>query len=144
MFINQGRDELRRYYLRVWDKSQARQPLDPLEHVIADVLRIHSEYHRLLETDQEQLLEKDYLPEFGESNPFLHLGLHVAIQEQLAAGRPQGLRESYRALATKLGDTHAAEHRIMECLAETLWRAQRDGAEPGESGYLQCIQRLIE
>ena len=144
MFINQGRDELRRYYVRAWEKAQAGQPLEPLERLIADVVRRHPEYHRLFETSSEDLLDKDYRPESGETNPFLHLSLHVAIHEQLTAGRPHGLREHFRDLATKLGDAHSAEHRIMECLAETLWRAQRDGTEPSENNYLECVVRLIK
>jgi hypothetical protein len=144
MFINQGREELRRYYLQVWDKSQARRPLEPLEKVIADVIRMHPEFHKLFENDRDDLLEKDFAPESAQANPFLHLSLHVAIHEQLVAGRPQGLRDAHQALATKLGDAHAAEHRIMECLVESLWHAQRDGIAPDEGSYLECVNRLLK
>ena len=142
MFINQGRDELRRYYVQAWEKAQASRALEPLERIIADVIGRHPEYHNLFETDSEDLLDKDYLPESGEVNPFLHLSLHVAIHEQLTAGHPLGLREHYQDLAAKLGDAHAAEHRIMECLTETLWRAQRYGTEPSETDYLECVRKL--
>jgi Domain of unknown function (DUF1841) len=144
MFINQGRDELRRYYVQAWERAQAGRTLEPLERVIADVIRLHPQYHRLFETGGEDLLDKDYLPEFGEVNPFLHMSLHVAIHEQLTTGRPQGLREHYQDLAARLGEPHAAEHRIMDCLAETLWRAQRDGIEPSETDYLSCVQRALK
>lgn len=144
MFMNQSREELRRYYLQAWDKARRRQPLAPLERIIADVIRNHAEYHKLIETNSDNLLDKDYQPESGEVNPFLHLSLHVAIHEQLTAGRPLGLREHYQVLTARLGETHAAEHRIMECLAETLWRAQRDGAEPSEADYLDCVKRVLK
>ncbi len=144
MFINQGRDELRRHYVQAWEKAQGGRTLVPLERVIADVIRLHPENDRLFETGGEDLLDKDYLPEFGKVNPFLHMSLHVAIHEQLTTGRPQGLREHYQDLAARLGEPHAAEHRIMDCLAETLWRAQRDGIEPSETDYLSCVQRALK
>jgi hypothetical protein len=30
----------------------------------------------------------------------------------------------------------------MECLAHSLWEAQRAGRAPDEPGYLACLQRL--
>ena len=89
MFGN-DRDGLRRYYCTVWDKAQSGQPLEPLEHLIAGVIREHPEYQAAL-TNADTALSREYLPEMGETNPFLHMGMHIAIQEQLGGHRPGNL-----------------------------------------------------
>lgn len=110
-----------------------------LETIIADVIRLHPEYHRLLE-DAGKTLDKDWLPEGGETNPFLHMGMHIAIREQLSIDRPAGIKAAYGALLAHRGDAHAAEHEMLECLGETLWRAQRENKLPDEQAYLACIK----
>jgi len=140
MFGN-DRDSLRRYYCTVWDKAQSGQPLEPLEHLIAGVIREHPEYQPAL-TAAESVLGREYLPEMGETNPFLHMGMHIAIQEQLGGQRPEGIVEVYQQLCRRLGDHHAAEHQMMECLGETLWEAQRSNTEPDERVYLERLRRL--
>ncbi|MFA7095924.1 MAG: DUF1841 family protein [Gammaproteobacteria bacterium] len=141
MLFGQDRQQLRQFFINVWHKYRSRVPLEPLEDLVAGVIQEHPEYHALLESG-EAALGRDYLPEMGETNPFLHMGMHIAIREQLASGRPVGLETVHRELALRLGDTHAAEHRIMECLAETLWQAQRAGVAPDEPAYMDCLRRL--
>ncbi|MCC8998647.1 MAG: DUF1841 family protein [Candidatus Contendobacter sp.] len=140
MFGN-DRNSLRRYYCTVWDKASASQPLEPLERIIAAVIRAHPEYQPAL-IDAETALEREYAPELGETNPFLHMGMHIAIQEQLGGDRPPGILDVYQQLCRRVGDSHAAEHRMMECLGETLWEAQRNGMEPDERVYLERLRRL--
>ena len=140
MFGN-DRNRLRRYYCTVWGKARADQPLEPLEQIIVDVIRAHPEYQPAL-TDSEAVLGREYTPELGETNPFLHMGMHIAIQEQLGGNRPTGIIEVYQQLCRRVGDPHAAEHRMMECLGETLWEAQRNGTEPDERVYLERLRRL--
>ena len=141
MFGN-DRNPLRRYYCTVWDKAQAGQPLEPLEQLIAGVIRDHPEYQPAL-TDVESALGREYLPEMGETNPFLHMGMHIAIQEQLGGDRPAGIRTVYQQLCQRIGDPHTVEHQMMECLGETLWEAQRNGVEPDEGRYLERLRRLL-
>lgn len=135
-----GREELRRTWQRAWEKARAGQPLSPLEALLADVLRIHPEYHAAIE--QEGALARDWLPAGGESNPFLHMGLHVALREGIAADRPAGLAEIAATLARARCDAHQAEHQLMDCLAETLWQAERDRAPPDEAAFLERARRL--
>lgn len=139
MFGN-DRDSMRRYYLRCWQKFLNKQPLDALEQQIASVIAEHPEYHPLLE-QQESSLQRDYLPEQGETNPFLHMGLHLGIHEQVATNRPTGIAELYHQLVIKYGK-HDAEHRMMDCLAESIWQAQRNQSAPDEMAYLECLQKL--
>lgn len=140
MFGN-DRDSLRRYYCTVWEKARADQPLEPLEQLIAGVINEHPEYQPVL-THAETALNREYLPEGGQTNPFLHMGMHIAIQEQLGSNRPAGILDVYQQLCQRMGDAHTAEHAMMECLGEMLWEAQRNGQEPDEQVYLERLRRL--
>jgi hypothetical protein len=140
MFGN-DRESLRRQYLQAWALHRQGQPLDPLQQQIAQVLADHPEYQALVES--EASLEHEYLPEFGETNPFLHMGLHLAIRDQVRTDRPAGIRERYqKLLAAYGGEAHQVEHRIIDCLAENLWQAQRQNTAPDEAAYLQCVTLL--
>ncbi len=141
MLFGQNRDELRRFYVTAWKKHQEGTPLEPLERLIVDVITIHPEYHLLLK-DEERALTKEWSPETGESNPFAHMGMHIAIREQLITNRPDGIGEQHRRLSVKLNSDHEAEHMMMECMGKALWEAQRSGALPDEGVYLECIRRL--
>lgn len=123
-----------------WNKSRSGQPLEPLEAQIVQILRLHPEYQDLLE-EPDATLDRDWLPEQGETNPFLHLGLHLAILEQLTIDRPAGIRKLHGNLATATGDVHEADHRVMACLAEALWRVQHEGKPFDEKAYLKCLKR---
>jgi hypothetical protein len=140
-FDNQSRDELRRVYVEAWRKRRAGLPVEPLEAQVADVIALHPEYHAALEREGDALV-RDYTPEGGQSNPFLHMGLHLAVRDQIATDRPAGLRQAFTSLAARLGSAHDAEHRVIECLAEAMWDAQRTGRPPDEAAYLQRVLRL--
>jgi hypothetical protein len=140
LFHGQTRDQLRRQYLDAWRKYTARQPLQPLEAQLAAVIAEHPEYIPLLES--HEALTTDYTPEGGRDNPFLHMGLHLAIREQVATNRPPGITQVHQSLSHRLGDPHAAEHAILEVLAETLWESQRAGRAPDETRYLERLRAL--
>jgi hypothetical protein len=139
-FANSGRDELRRGYVDAWHRQREGLPLTPLQAQIASVVALHPEYHPLLESPDAQA--GDYSVEAGRTNPFLHMGLHLALREQLGTRRPAGIEVVHRRLCRTLGDTHQAEHRMIEVLAETLWEAQRAGRAPDEQRYLERLQGL--
>ena len=139
MIFGQNREELRQMYADAWSKRSERKPMSPLETQIADVVEIHPEYHGDVTSDD---LAKDYSPEAGQANPFLHMGLHLGIREQVATNRPAGIAKVFKTLAARTGDAHAAEHEMIECLAETLWEAQRDNQPPDEARYLERLQQL--
>lgn len=141
VFSGQNREQLRQMYLDSWRKYTARQPLEPLEAQVAAVVAEHPEYVPLLESGS-QALTADYTPEGGRENPFLHMGLHLAIREQVATDRPAGIARVHQALSRRLGAPHAAEHAMLELLAETLWEAQRHGRAPDEQRYLERLRAL--
>lgn len=142
MMFTADRDQLRKFYCDVWRKHSAGQALEPLEIQIRDVILAHPEYQPLLE-NTDAALGKDYLPEFGETNPFLHMGLHLAIHEQLSTDRPAGIRGLAQQLRLRFPEPHALEHHMIDCLAETIWRSQRDATPPDEAAYLRCLQRAL-
>jgi hypothetical protein len=140
MFANASREELRRRYVTAWQRRREGLPLEPLDAQIADVIALHPEYQALLEAPDA--LVRDFTVEQGQVNPFLHMGLHLGVREHVATDRPAGIRQAHAALARRLGDAHAAEHRMVDALAETLWEAQRSGRAPDEAAYLEKVRRL--
>lgn len=143
MFFSPNREELRRYYLNAWRKSREGLPMEPVEHAIAEVVAEHPEYHAVLEKG-EAILEREYLPEQGEPNPFLHMGMHLAVREQVGTNRPAGIRAVFQKLLEAKGTRVDAEHLMMEALAESMWQAQRYGREPDEQEYLRALKRLAK
>ncbi|MDH3713152.1 MAG: DUF1841 family protein [Gammaproteobacteria bacterium] len=140
MIFTGDRRQMRDFFRAAWHKRQRGEALQPLEELIASVIADHPEYHPYLESEQE--LELDFAPESGATNPFLHMGMHIAIREQVATDRPSGIAAVHQSLRRKFANAGDAEHRMMECLGESLWRAQRDNRLPDENAYLDCLQRL--
>ena len=140
MLLPSDREGLRAFYLEAWRKRREGLPAEPLELQVADVIEQHPEYQALLERGAHAL-EQDWTPEDGESNPFLHMGLHLGLREQVATDRPAGIAAIHRQLAARLG-VHEAEHRMADCLAEALWRAQRNNSLPDEVSYMEALRRI--
>jgi len=134
--FNPSRDQVRDTFFETWRKYRAGEPLVGIEALAADVALAHPEYHALLE-DPERHRDKDYT----QDNPFLHMSLHLALEEQLSIDQPPGIAARFAALAPRHADRHAALHEAIECLAETIWRSQRGGAPPDGAAYLDCLAR---
>ena len=141
MFLPDDREGLRQMYVDAWQRYRDGLPLEPLQAQIADVVAAHPEYQAALD-DPDNALSRDWHPEQGVSNPFLHMGMHLAIREQLATDRPQGIGTVHSALLQRIGDVHEVEHRMAECLGEALWRSQRSGTPPDEIAYMEALRRL--
>ena len=137
--FNPSREQVRRFFCDAWRKHRQRLILEGAETTAADLIEQHPEYHALLE-NRQAAVEQEFTPESGQMNPFLHLSLHLAIADQISIDQPPGIRAAYQALRQRL-EVHDAEHAILECLGETLWRAQRDGAALDADQYMQCVQR---
>jgi len=135
-----SRDEARRFLIDAWSRRRAHQPLSTLERVAADLIAMHPEYHGTFE-HPDRHAERDYFPETGDVNPFLHLSLHLAVAEQLAIDQPPGIRAQFERLRVARGDEHAALHAVLECLGEVLWSAQRQRTPPDAALYLACLLR---
>lgn len=139
MFGN-NRNELRQVYLTCWQLKKNNLPMDPMQEVVAKIVELHPEYHDLLENEDN--LDKDFSAETGQSNPFLHMSMHIALHEQISTDRPKGINDCYQKLCQLHGGPHDAEHAMMECLGEALWLAQRNQTSPDENSYLDCLKKL--
>jgi hypothetical protein len=139
MIFGQDRNELRKMYADAWKKHSDKTPMTTLEMQIAAVVEWHPEYHKDVMSDD---LDKDFTPDGGKTNPFLHMGLHLGIREQVSTNRPPGIASIFTTITSKSGDDHAAEHLMIDCLAETLWEAQSQNSAPDEQKYLERLQRL--
>ena len=140
MIFGNDRNRMRSYFCEVWARHSQGEALDALGRMVVAVIAEHPEYHALL-ARADVAIEAEFTPETGHTNPFLHLAMHLAIREQLGTDRPGGIASAHGRLAARFG-AHEAEHRIMECLGEALWVAQRERAAPDERAYLACVQRL--
>ncbi len=138
----QDRDSGRTFFLEVWGKHKNKLPLEALEQMVLDVILQHPEYHVILEKDEKEISAMEFTPEMGMANPFLHMGMHIAILEQIGANRPSGITVLYQQLLPKYPSAHDLEHRIMECLGESLWLAQRNNTLPDEAQYLEQVKKL--
>ncbi len=141
--FSQDRNQLRQMFFHAWQKHRDGKATEPLETLINQIILMHPEYHGLLD-NPEANLDRDYLPEEGETNPFLHMSMHIAIHEQRGTGRPAGIEQFYQALSRKLADPHEAEHQMMECLAEMIWQSQRNNSLPDEQAYLDCLSKKTD
>ena len=137
--FNPSREQVRRFFCEAWRKHRARLILEGAEVTAADLIAEHPEYHALLE-NPEAAVDQEFTPEGGQTNPFLHLSLHLAIADQISIDQPQGIRAAYQALRLRL-EVHDAEHAVLECLGEALWRAQQNGGAIDAEQYLESLRR---
>jgi hypothetical protein len=131
-----SREQARDFFFETWRKYRAGLPIAGLAGVALDIVLLHPEYHGFL--DQHGNRDRDFT---DEGNPFLHMSLHLALEEQLSIDQPPGVRTRFEALLARKGDRHDALHEAIECLAEMLWRSQKDKAPPDAGLYLECLER---
>ncbi len=137
-----SRDQARQFFFDTWRKYRAGETLSGLETVALQVILLHPEYHALFD-DPDHNLDRDYAPEQGALNPFLHLSLHLAIEEQLSIDQPPGIGTAFEQLRAKTGHEHDAKHALLECLAEIIWQAQRGNTAPDQALYLECLAQKL-
>ena len=140
MFV-QNRESSRGFFFDVWHKYYANKPLEPLEQIVLGVILEHPEYHYFFQ-DETSTVNYEFDPGSGDTNPFLHMGMHIAIKEQVQADRPAGVRQIYLSLCELFQDQHKVEHQMMECLGSMLWQAQINNQLPEENVYMDCIRKL--
>ena len=143
MYEDKGRVEMRQVFFDAWRQHQSGLPMESLALSVSAVILEHPEYHSLLD-DPDAAADRDFTPESGGENPFLHMGMHLGIREQVATARPRGVERVYEDLCRRHGDPNVAEHLMMECLGEALWQAQRTGSAADESAYLGCLKALSD
>ena len=140
IFEGMSRDQLREMYRSAWRKFKGQHTLSPLDKQLVSVVSEHPEYHVIVESAAADIA--NYSPRGGQLNPWLHMGLHLAIREQVATNRPAGIAGLHAQLARQAGSAHEAEHRMLEVLAQQMWDAQRAGTPPDENVYLERLRSL--
>jgi len=144
--FSQDRSQLRKMFFDAWTKSQNisnnKPSLTAMDEIIINIINLHPEYHDMLRNEND-FIDKDYLPENGEANPFLHMAMHISIHEQLSTQRPAQITDLYQQLLSKYQDQHTVEHQMMECLGQMIWQAQRDNVLPDESLYINCLKKIV-
>lgn len=143
MFYGDTIQETRQIFFSSWKQYKEKQPLSPLAQQVVQVILEHPEYQHAVE-QLSTYQQHTYYPELGESNPFLHMGLHLAIREQIATNRPNGITMVFQKLVQKNSGPLEVEHQMMEQLAEFLWLAQKNNLPPDEQQYLDTLRVLCE
>jgi len=138
--FNPTREQVRRFFFDAWRKYRDGAPLEGMETVAIEIAMLHPEYHPVLDSP-DRYADQDYTPEGGQTNPFLHMSLHMAVAEQIGIDQPAGVRAEFDRIAAARGDRHEALHAVLDCLGEVVWRAQRDHAPPDGEAYLECLRR---
>jgi hypothetical protein len=137
--FNPSRDEVRTFFVSTWAKTQTGVPLEALELMASDWIREHPEYQAILE--DPEAYSRDFSIERGQTNPFLHLAMHLSLSEQMSIDQPPGVRDAIHTLAVRCGSMHDAMHQAMEALGEMLWESQRQGLPPDAQRYVEQLQR---
>jgi len=135
--FSQDRKKQREYLADSWQKYSKNKPLEQLEKQLVSIIEIHPEYHDLIGN-----IDSEYLPEQGKVNPFLHMNLHLALRDQLSINQPKGIKEAYQKLINKHKDAHVVEHLMMECIAEMIYKSQKNNTVMDHEKYLNCIKSL--
>ena len=138
--FNPSRDEVREFFFNAWAKFKRQEALTDLEKIGLGVMHMHPEYHAILDSPV-QFKHQEYFPEFGETNPFLHISLHLSILEQISINQPIGIAAIYEQLKIKHQNEHDAQHDILVCLGEVIWQAQRNHSALDGSAYLTLLQQ---
>lgn len=141
--FNPTRDQVRQFFFAVWAKFRQQHALSGIESIAVQVIQMHPEYHAVLDAP-ERYLNQAYFPEMGETNPFLHMSLHLSVIEQISINQPPGITQAYQLLLARYGDEQAAQHHLMDCLAEAIWQAQRTGQPLDAVSYLACMQKKAD
>lgn len=110
-----------------------------MDAIAADWIVQHPEYHEAL-MDADDAVARDYSVEGGQPNPFLHLSMHLSIAEQVSIDQPRGIKAAHDLLVARIGK-HDADHEIMECLGEMIWKSQRTSTAPDTEAYIECVRR---
>jgi len=139
---NPSRDQARQFLFDAWKKFKVQVTLTDLEKIAVEVMQMHPEYHVILDAP-ERYMHEQYFPEMGTTNPFLHLSLHLSVIEQISINQPIGITKIYAQLQQKYGDSHLAQHEILDCLAETIWQAQRNNSGLDSEHYITLLEKKL-
>ena len=138
--FNPSQEDVRRFFCSVYAKSYSAQPMDAMETLASQWIAEHPEYHADFQ-NLDAAIVRVYPEGNGQTNPFLHLSMHLSISEQCSIDQPRGIRQAVELLTHKRQSLHTAHHEAMDCLGSMLWESQRAGRPPDGQAYIDCVQR---
>ena len=141
MIFQNNKEDTRSSFFNSWKKHLNNEPLSALEQQLVDVISEHLEFQDFF--TQKTLADADELITEDKINPFLHLGLHLALRDQITLDRPLGIKTIYEGLLQRHGDKLYVEHLMIEPLALCLLDAQRNNTIPDEGRYLNACKELL-
>lgn len=141
--FNLSQPEVRNFFFSVYQRANNSEELTDLEKITHSVILEHPEYHDIL-SNKEKYLDYEWYVDDGQTNPFLHLSMHLTILEQLSIDQPVGIKDLFNQLCNKFARRHEAEHHLIDCIAEMLWQSQRNGTAPDAAIYLSCINKKLK
>lgn len=142
MFYSNDRDQLRQFYFDTWQKHLSGQSLIDLEQQILAVILDHPEYQKIL-SDKVAALTKDFSVQINQPNPFMHMGLHLAVRDQINLDQPPGIKKLFQEQLAKGKDGHDIEHQIMEILANQLWQDTQAQKPLNMDVYLDNLKKNL-
>jgi hypothetical protein len=138
--FNPSPSDVRRFFCNAYAKARAGEPMDAIEIIASQWMNEHPEYAADF-ADVDVALAAVYDAQNGQTNPFLHLSMHLSISEQCSIDQPRGIRQAVELLTHKRNSLHDAHHDAMDCLGTMLWESQRAGRPPDGDNYVACVQR---
>lgn len=139
-----ARNETRQQFFTAWKKFKSEQILTDFEQQLIQVIIDHPEYHYIFD-NPEKYDQQEYFPELGETNPYAHLGIHLALRDQISTDLPPGIRALYFEALTKYGNDLEVEHLMLEVLALELWEAlQSQSNEFNVENYMEGLKQKLK
>lgn len=134
--------EVREFFFNSYNKGINNQILTDLEKISYSLILEHQEYHHILQ-NPNKYLDYQWYPESGETNPFLHLSMHLTVIEQLSIDQPQGISSLFEQMCKVTEDKHKVYHELIDCLGEMLWQSQKNNTTPDATIYFECIKHKL-
>jgi Domain of unknown function (DUF1841) len=143
MLYGNNIQDTRQMFQRSWQKYQKQIVLEPLERQIVSVVLDHPEYHDIINLERietSSFLDNSSAPYL--SNPYMHMGLHLALRDQFTLDNPQGIQAIYKALYEKHQNHHQIEHAFMPALMSHLATAINQHQAFDDISYLKFCQTI--
>jgi len=142
MFYTNNRNQLRQFYYDTWQKHKTHQALNDLEKQILAIMLEHPEYQNTFENNATTSTQ-DFSETLGQANPFMHMGLHLAVRDQIALDQPPGIQQLFQQQLNKGQKPHDLEHQIMDILAEQLWQDTQAQKPLDMANYLENLKKTL-
>lgn len=123
-------NEYRVFFLQAWKKHLQGSKLSDLESQVRDVLLLYPQYISELNQDKTYPLE---------DNPYIQMGLHLTVWDQVRTNRPEGIRPWFLE-ACVANSQKEVEQLMLMVLRQTVYVSYQAGNLPCEQKYLNILK----